>query len=75
MQTVKEIQSAADAARRAEVNNLISPRFYKTDYTYMDKLNIEPVRAEWDISFATWQSSNPEIIFSAMSSLPPKLLA
>ena len=58
MQTVKEIQSAADAARRAEVNNLISPRFYKTDYAYMDKLNIEPVRAEWDIMMKEYEGDN-----------------
>ncbi len=58
MQTVKEIESAADAARRAEVNNLISPRFYKTDYAYMDKLNIEPVRAEWDMMMKEYEGDN-----------------
>ncbi|MEM1104740.1 MAG: magnesium-protoporphyrin IX monomethyl ester (oxidative) cyclase, partial [Pseudomonadota bacterium] len=36
----------------AQSNTVLSPRFYTTDYDAMDRLNIEPVRAEWDALIA-----------------------
>jgi hypothetical protein len=32
--TIKEIQSAEDAARKAVSSSMISPRFYTTDHDY-----------------------------------------
>jgi magnesium-protoporphyrin IX monomethyl ester (oxidative) cyclase len=52
------IESAADAARKAKTESLLSPRFYTTDFKAMDALNIEPVRAEWDKMMAEYEGDN-----------------
>ncbi len=56
--TVDEINSVEDAARKAEASTLFSPRFYSTDYAAMDRINIEPVRAEWDAMMAEYEGDN-----------------
>ena len=56
--TIKEIQSAEDAARKAVSSSMISPRFYTTDHDYMNKINIEPVRAEWDMMMKEYEGDN-----------------
>jgi magnesium-protoporphyrin IX monomethyl ester (oxidative) cyclase len=43
-----EVRTAADATRKAEANTLLSPRFYKTDYQALEKLDMGPVRGEWN---------------------------
>ena len=45
---VVEIDSGVAATRKAEANTLLSPRFYKTDYAALERLDVTPVRAEWD---------------------------
>jgi len=55
---VSEIKSVEDAAKKAVTNTLFSPRFYTTDYEAMDRLNIEPVRAEWDAMMAEYEGDN-----------------
>ena len=42
------IRTTADATRRAEADTLLTPRFYTTDYAAMDRIDMTPVRAEWD---------------------------
>jgi len=37
-----------DTTRSALVSTMLSPRFYTTDFAEMDRIDIEPVRAEWD---------------------------
>jgi magnesium-protoporphyrin IX monomethyl ester (oxidative) cyclase len=48
MTTITAIESATEATRRAEADSMLTPRFYRTDYAEMDRLDISPVRAEWD---------------------------
>ena len=56
--TIKEIHSAEDAARKAVSSSMISPRFYTTDHSYMNNINIEPVRKEWDHMMKEYEGDN-----------------
>ncbi|MDJ0654138.1 MAG: magnesium-protoporphyrin IX monomethyl ester (oxidative) cyclase [Xanthomonadales bacterium] len=39
---------STDSTERARRDNMLSPRFYKTDFDAMDRLDVGPVREEWD---------------------------
>jgi magnesium-protoporphyrin IX monomethyl ester (oxidative) cyclase len=52
------VESSADATARALVNTVLSPRFYTTDFEAFDRLDIEPVRAEWDAMMAEYEGDN-----------------
>ncbi|NDE94400.1 MAG: magnesium-protoporphyrin IX monomethyl ester (oxidative) cyclase, partial [Betaproteobacteria bacterium] len=43
-----DIKTTKDALDKARDESIISPRFYSTDYEAMDRIDISPVRAEWD---------------------------
>lgn len=58
MTTITEINTLEDAARKAVSSTMISPRFYTTDHDYMNQINIEPVRAEWDIMMNEYEGDN-----------------
>lgn len=53
-----EIHSVEDAARKAESSTLFSPKFYRTDYAAMNRLDVSPVRAEWDAMMAEYEGDN-----------------
>jgi magnesium-protoporphyrin IX monomethyl ester (oxidative) cyclase len=80
MSTAETIQSRADVMQKAKANTLISPRFYKTDYAAMDKLDMSPVRAEWDAMLAEYEGDNNHDHFQRneefakeVQQLPPEL--
>ena len=50
-----EITSSADATRLAESNTLLTPRFYKTNYAELAKVDPTPVRDEWDQMMAEFK--------------------
>jgi magnesium-protoporphyrin IX monomethyl ester (oxidative) cyclase len=41
-----------DTTRKAQATTTLSPRFYTTDFEKLDRLSVEPVRAEWDALIA-----------------------
>lgn len=42
--------------REAQADTVLSPRFYTTDFVAMDRINVEPVRREWDSLIAEMAS-------------------
>ena len=49
------IGTAADATRRAEANTLLNPRFYTTDFAALERLDVTPVRGEWEQMIAEFK--------------------
>jgi magnesium-protoporphyrin IX monomethyl ester (oxidative) cyclase len=55
---IGNVETAADANAKAVQNTVLSPRFYTTDFAAMDRLNVESVRAEWDIMMQEYEGDN-----------------
>jgi magnesium-protoporphyrin IX monomethyl ester (oxidative) cyclase len=56
--TAPLITSGRDATRLAEANTMLSPRFYTTDFAAMDRMDVTPVRAEWDKLMKEFEGDN-----------------
>ncbi len=48
--------TSRDTTRMAQENTVLSPRFYTTDFDEMDRIDVTPVRAEWDELIAEMRS-------------------
>jgi magnesium-protoporphyrin IX monomethyl ester (oxidative) cyclase len=71
---------SAEATARARADSIIAPRFYTTDYTAMDRLDVSSVRAEWDAMMAEYEGDNNHDHFQRdaafkdeIRELPPEL--
>ena len=48
--------TARDTQDKALENTVLSPRFYTTDFDELDRMDVEPVRAEWNLLIAEMES-------------------
>ncbi len=52
------LQTKHHVLDRARTENLISPRFYVTDFAAMDRIDVSAVRTEWDAMLAEYEGDN-----------------
>ena len=52
------IDSPEQAMEHAKARTLISPRFYTTDYDAMNRIDVSPMRAEWDAHMQEYAGDN-----------------
>jgi magnesium-protoporphyrin IX monomethyl ester (oxidative) cyclase len=45
-----------ETTRMASTETVLSPRFYTTDFAALDKINVEPIRAQWDALMAEFRA-------------------
>ena len=55
---VRPIADALDANAKAVHSDMLAPRFYTTDFKALDRLDLRPVRAEWDVMMAEYEGDN-----------------
>jgi len=74
------LDSPDAAIARARAESLLTPRFYTTDFKALDKLDVSPVRAEWDKMMAEYEGDNNHDHFqrdeqfkAEIKELPPAL--
>ncbi|WP_288583424.1 magnesium-protoporphyrin IX monomethyl ester (oxidative) cyclase [uncultured Methylobacterium sp.] len=50
------LKTPNESTRSARETTFLSPRFYTTNFEELDRTNVEPVRAEWDVLIAEMRS-------------------
>ncbi len=74
------INSPEDTTRMAKADTLLSPRFYTTDFAAMNRIDVNPIRAEWNQMMKEYEGDNnhdhfqrtPEFA-AELKELPPAL--
>ena len=70
-----------DTTRMAQADTVLSPRFYTTDFEELDRMDVSPVRGEWDVLIAEMRRDpnrghfvrNDDWQVPDLQSLPPGL--
>ncbi|EED34334.1 magnesium-protoporphyrin IX monomethyl ester aerobic oxidative cyclase [Luminiphilus syltensis NOR5-1B] len=73
-QTDAEIIEHNESTQQALESRMLAPRFYKTDYKALDKLDIEPVRAQWDAMMADFAEDKNRAHFKKTYDFDPASL-
>jgi magnesium-protoporphyrin IX monomethyl ester (oxidative) cyclase len=80
MNPVATAGSAPDTMGLALRDTVLSPRFYTTDFAALDRVDVSPVRAEWDALLAEMESDpnrnhfkRTEPFENRLENLPPEL--
>ncbi len=58
MEAIALPNNSDEATRKARVSTLLSPRFYTTDFAAMDRIDVSPLRAEWDAMLGEYEGDN-----------------
>ena len=76
----KARRAATETTRLAQEDTVLSPRFYTTDFAALDRMDVAPVRAEWDALLAEMASDpnrdhfkRAEAFTETLDELPPEL--
>ncbi len=71
-----------DSTTRARTETLLTPRFYTTDFEAMNRLDLDPIRAEWEELMREFRDDNnhnhfqrDEAFEKELKALPPELEA
>jgi magnesium-protoporphyrin IX monomethyl ester (oxidative) cyclase len=80
MDSTATIATPAHVMEKARASTLLSPRFYSTDYSAMDRIDVSAVRAEWDQMMLEYEGDNNHDHFQRtpefadeVRELPPEL--
>jgi magnesium-protoporphyrin IX monomethyl ester (oxidative) cyclase len=80
MEAIALPNNSDEATNKARVSTLLSPRFYTTDFAAMDRIDVSPLRAEWDAMLAEYEGDNNHDHFqrtaefaAELRELPPAL--
>ena len=78
--SVHAVETPNQVMDRARTENLISPRFYTTDFAAMNRLDVSSLRTEWDAMLAEYEGDNnhdhfkrDERFADEVKPLPPEL--
>lgn len=69
------IDTAVDANETAIRNNLLSPRFYTTNFEEVNRISVEPLRSEWDAMMKEYEGDNNHDHFQRDEAFPEELAA
>ena len=64
---------APDTMSLALRDTVLSPRFYTTDFAALDRIDVDPVRAEWDALLAEMASDTNRDHFRRSEPFPNRL--
>ncbi len=65
--------SPNDATRQATRDTMLAPRFYTTDFKAMDRLDVSPVRREWDQMMSEFERDANRDHFERIEHFPHRL--